>query len=253
MTTAIALIGARAGSERVPGQERPAARRASAARLRDRDRAAERALRARASSRPTASRSPRSPAGTAPTSRSCVLPSSRPRPRRTSSGSPGRSPQLEETLRPLRDRARDEPVPRARTRCGAGSSSCSRRPRPTRSARSSSSSSTPGRCGRSPRTARTMAPLLDQSHLDVAWHAGQYQALPPVYVQNSALEIAWTRVVTETGTREGRVARAVPHAGATRASTSTTRTTWRARSALVADGRGDACLPSTASRILRDS
>jgi CMP-N,N'-diacetyllegionaminic acid synthase len=52
---------------------------------------------------------------------------------------------------------------------------------------------------------RTMRPLLDQSHLEVAWHAGQYQALPPVYVQNSALEIAWTRVVDETGTREGRV------------------------------------------------
>ncbi len=53
--------------------------------------------------------------------------------------------------------------------------------------------------------ARTMWPLLDQSELEVAWHAGQYQALPPVYVQNSALEIAWSRVVTETGTREGRV------------------------------------------------
>ena len=52
---------------------------------------------------------------------------------------------------------------------------------------------------------RTMRPLLDQSQLDVAWHAGQYQALPRVYVQNSALEIAWTRVVSETGTREGRV------------------------------------------------
>jgi CMP-N,N'-diacetyllegionaminic acid synthase len=52
---------------------------------------------------------------------------------------------------------------------------------------------------------RTMRPLLDQSSLDVAWHAGQYQALPHVYVQNSALEIAWTRVVPETGTREGRV------------------------------------------------
>jgi CMP-N,N'-diacetyllegionaminic acid synthase len=51
----------------------------------------------------------------------------------------------------------------------------------------------------------TMRPLLDQSHLEVAWHAGQYQALPEVYVQNSALEIAWTRVVTVTGTREGRV------------------------------------------------
>jgi CMP-N,N'-diacetyllegionaminic acid synthase len=52
---------------------------------------------------------------------------------------------------------------------------------------------------------RTMTPLLDQSDLEVAWHAGQYQALPEVYVQNSALEIAWTRVVTETGTREGNV------------------------------------------------
>ncbi len=52
---------------------------------------------------------------------------------------------------------------------------------------------------------RTMRPLLDQSNLDFAWHAGQYQALPRVYVQNSALEIAWTRVVTQTGTREGRV------------------------------------------------
>jgi CMP-N,N'-diacetyllegionaminic acid synthase len=51
---------------------------------------------------------------------------------------------------------------------------------------------------------RTMRPLLDQSHLDVAWHAGQYQALPEVYVQNSALEIAWSRVVFATGTREGR-------------------------------------------------
>ena len=52
---------------------------------------------------------------------------------------------------------------------------------------------------------RLMRPLLDQSHLDVAWHAGQYQALPPVYVQNSALEIAWTRVVEATDTREGRM------------------------------------------------
>ena len=52
---------------------------------------------------------------------------------------------------------------------------------------------------------RLMRPLLDQSHLDVAWHAGQYQALPPIYVQNSALEIAWTRVVAATGTREGTI------------------------------------------------
>jgi len=52
---------------------------------------------------------------------------------------------------------------------------------------------------------KLMRPLLDQSDLEVAWHAGQYQALPRIYVQNSALEIAWTRVVSQTGTREGRV------------------------------------------------
>jgi N-acylneuraminate cytidylyltransferase len=52
---------------------------------------------------------------------------------------------------------------------------------------------------------KTMRPLLDQSQLASAWHAGQYQALPEVYAQNSALEIAWTRVVSQTGTREGRV------------------------------------------------
>ena len=63
----------------------------------------------------------------------------------------------------------------------------------------------PGKMWRLAQDGRTMEPLLDQSHLPVAWHAGQYQALPPVYVQNSALEIAWTRVVAETGTREGRV------------------------------------------------
>jgi N-acylneuraminate cytidylyltransferase len=50
-----------------------------------------------------------------------------------------------------------------------------------------------------------MRPLLDQSHLRVPWHAGQYQALPRVYVQNSALEIAWTRVVQEFDSREGKV------------------------------------------------
>ena len=63
----------------------------------------------------------------------------------------------------------------------------------------------PGKMWQLAEDGRTMAPLLDQNELDVAWHAGQYQALPPVYVQNSALELAWTRVVEQTGTREGRV------------------------------------------------
>jgi CMP-N,N'-diacetyllegionaminic acid synthase len=52
---------------------------------------------------------------------------------------------------------------------------------------------------------RTMRPLIDQSHLEVAWHAGQYPALPEVYIQNSALEIMRVRAVLETRTREGRV------------------------------------------------
>jgi CMP-N-acetylneuraminic acid synthetase len=43
----------------------------------------------------------------------------------------------------------------------------------------------------------TMRPLLDQSDLDVPWHDSQFQALPKVYVQNSSLEIAWTRVAEE--------------------------------------------------------
>ena len=39
----------------------------------------------------------------------------------------------------------------------------------------------------------TMRPLLDQSALAVPWHNSQYQALPRIYVQNGALEIAWSR------------------------------------------------------------
>jgi len=50
-----------------------------------------------------------------------------------------------------------------------------------------------------------MTTLLDQSHLEIPWHAGQYQGLPKVYVQNSSLEIAWTRVVWQYSSREGKV------------------------------------------------
>jgi N-acylneuraminate cytidylyltransferase len=35
------------------------------------------------------------------------------------------------------------------------------------------------------------------------WHSTPYQALPPVYVQNASLEIAWTRVVMERRTIAG--------------------------------------------------
>lgn len=37
------------------------------------------------------------------------------------------------------------------------------------------------------------------------WHSTPYQALPPVYVQNASLEIAWTRVVVEQHTIAGDV------------------------------------------------
>ena len=37
------------------------------------------------------------------------------------------------------------------------------------------------------------------------WHSMPYQALPPIYVQNASLEIAWTRVVSEKRTIAGDV------------------------------------------------
>jgi CMP-N,N'-diacetyllegionaminic acid synthase len=47
-----------------------------------------------------------------------------------------------------------------------------------------------------------MRPLLPQPD-GVPYHSRQYQALPEVYVQNSSLEIAWTRVATEHGSIAG--------------------------------------------------
>ena len=41
--------------------------------------------------------------------------------------------------------------------------------------------------------------------MDVPWHSTPYQALPPVYVQNASLEIAWTRVVLEKRSLAGDV------------------------------------------------
>ena len=39
-----------------------------------------------------------------------------------------------------------------------------------------------------------MRPLLDQEEGKVPTHSRQYKSLPEVYVQNSSLEIAWTRI-----------------------------------------------------------
>jgi len=48
-----------------------------------------------------------------------------------------------------------------------------------------------------------MFPLLPFG--DPPWHSTPYQALPPVYVQNASLEIAWTRVVFDQRTIAGDV------------------------------------------------
>lgn len=52
---------------------------------------------------------------------------------------------------------------------------------------------------------KRMTPLLDLGPAHQPWHSSQYPSLPPVYEQNASLEIAWTRVVTETRTIAGHV------------------------------------------------
>jgi N-acylneuraminate cytidylyltransferase len=48
-----------------------------------------------------------------------------------------------------------------------------------------------------------VSPKLQSSEGGQPWHSTPYQALPPVYVQNASLEIAWTRVVFEGRTIAG--------------------------------------------------
>lgn len=50
-----------------------------------------------------------------------------------------------------------------------------------------------------------MFPLLPFGPAEQPWHSTPYQALPPIYVQNASLEIAWTRVVFERRTIAGNV------------------------------------------------
>lgn len=51
-----------------------------------------------------------------------------------------------------------------------------------------------------------MIPLMKASDPAAPpWHSMPYQALPPIYVQNASLEIAWTRVVRDKGTIAGDV------------------------------------------------
>jgi len=48
-----------------------------------------------------------------------------------------------------------------------------------------------------------MTPFVPDQPADRPWHSSQTQTLPPVYVQNASLEIAWTRVVFDTHTIAG--------------------------------------------------
>ena len=50
-----------------------------------------------------------------------------------------------------------------------------------------------------------MFPLLPFGPETQPWHSTPYQALPPVYVQNASLEIAWSRVVFDRRTIAGDV------------------------------------------------
>ena len=52
-----------------------------------------------------------------------------------------------------------------------------------------------------------MRPFVDERPADGGppWHSRPYQALPPVYVQNASLEIAWTRVVYDQRSISGDV------------------------------------------------
>lgn len=55
--------------------------------------------------------------------------------------------------------------------------------------------------------AQRMSPLLDDSGAEPPWNSTPYQALPPVFVQNASLEVAWTDTVDRHGTIAGRVVR----------------------------------------------
>ena len=48
-----------------------------------------------------------------------------------------------------------------------------------------------------------LLPLLPFSTSQQPWHSTPYQDLPEVYAQNASLEMAWSRVVLETGTIAG--------------------------------------------------
>lgn len=63
----------------------------------------------------------------------------------------------------------------------------------------------PGKMWTQPEPFGAMKPLLDWKHADgTPWHSSPTQTLPPYYVQNGSLEMAWTYVVEQHGKITGR-------------------------------------------------
>lgn len=61
----------------------------------------------------------------------------------------------------------------------------------------------PGKMWRVNVATSEMEPYIEQTPLEVASHAKQYQSLEALFVQTSVLEMAKTSVISEYGTREG--------------------------------------------------
>jgi CMP-N,N'-diacetyllegionaminic acid synthase len=50
---------------------------------------------------------------------------------------------------------------------------------------------------------KRLNPLLEQPVGEIPWHSRQYQDLPKVYIQNSSLEIAWSKIALEMNSIAG--------------------------------------------------
>lgn len=88
---------------------------------------------------------------------------------------------------------------------------------------------------------RRMRPLLSGGPANPPWHSMAYQALPPVYIQNASLEMAWARVPFEQGTISGATVAPFFTEGYEGVDLNDSRDWWYAEH-LVA--RGDATLPA---------
>jgi CMP-N,N'-diacetyllegionaminic acid synthase len=88
-----------------------------------------------------------------------------------------------------------------------------------------------------------MTPVCDASRSDgTPWHSSPTQTLPPVYVQNASLEMAWTYVVKQFGTIAGRKIAPFFTEGYEGFDINTPDDDWREAERLIAEGLVD--LPS---------